>query len=272
MRRSVLNHHEARASRPAAIERTLGRFTSRRGFVVLLAAICGGSLALATQADACSVVNGKHCYAVELWKMQESPAEVMGAYADESLGSGRTPNWSPEGEGGFQDAEMWVTFPAFNENAWVEAGATIGWPYSETEPRYFVARSYNEKNYWEHIYTSSGPPYGSWFGYYIDEPYGQNGEWCLTWKWDTSPDYCFTGFPKSSKELQGGLEYATTTASGAEINGILLGWQQWTNGAWYENWESTWNRAFPSWNSPMCINVPAPGHNYGSIAFSAPDC
>jgi hypothetical protein len=204
--------------------------------------------------------------------MQGSPAEVMGAQAREEIYYGKTPNWSPSGEGGFQDDEMWVVFPGFNPSAWVEAGATIGWPYSETEPRYFVARAYNSKNYWEYVWPTAGPGYYNWFGYYIDEPYGQNGDWCLTWEWDNTPDYCFTGFPKSSKELNAGLEFATTTASGADNNGILLGWSQWMDYSWHEVWESIWNTPYPVRNKPLCINVPAIGHNNGSIAFAVPGC
>jgi hypothetical protein len=68
------------------------------------------------------------------------------------------------------------------------------------------------------------------------------------------------------------LEFATTTSSGADNNGILIGWQQHMNAEWFENWESLWNHAVPAWNPPLCINVPAPGHKSGSIAFSVPGC
>jgi hypothetical protein len=246
----------------------------RRAILLTVPALllCTVALLLPEAAAACSVEESQHCYAIEAWNMQGSPAEVIGAFAHEELYYGNTPNWSPEVEGGFQDGEMWVAFPGFNPDAWVEAGATIGWPYSETEPRYFVARSYNSSNYWEYVWPTSGPPYYSWFGYYIDEPYGQNGKWCLTWEWDKTPDDCFASFPKSSKELNAGLEFATTTASGADSNGLLIGWQQWTNGAWYENWESSWNKPRAEHNAPLCLNVPAPGHHNGSIAFSVPGC
>jgi hypothetical protein len=245
--------------------------TTRVGLLVALGCV---GLTIPTQADACSVKEGQHCYAVEQWSMLGSPAEVIGAYAHEIIAYGKTPNWisPPSGEGGFQDDEMWVVFPNFSEDAWVEAGATIGWPYSETVPLYFVARSYNAKNYWEYVWPSWGPGYNNWFGYYIDEPHGQNGEWCVTWEWESKPIECFTSFPKSSKDLQAGLEFATTTASGADNNGLILGWQQWTNGAWYENWESAWNKPSYEDNKPLCINEPAPGHNYGSVAFAVPGC
>jgi hypothetical protein len=239
-----------------------------RSRLALVLALCSVALMIPAQADACSVESGRHCYAIEKWEMTGSPAEIMGAYANIDMYYGKVPNWGSE----FLDNEMWVAFPGFNADAWVEAGATVGWPYSETEPHYFVARSYNASNYWEYIWPNAGPGYNNWFGFYIDEPYGMNGEWCLTWKWDNSPDDCFTSFPKSSKELQGGLEFATTTSSGADNNGILLGWQQWVNGAWYETWESAWNHPYAVLNSPLCLNVPAPGHNWGSVAFAVPGC
>jgi hypothetical protein len=63
----------------------------------------------------------------------------------------------------------------------VEAGAQVGWPYGETEPHYFVARSYGPNQYKEFIWPEAGPGYYKWFGFYIDEPYGLTGNWCLTW-------------------------------------------------------------------------------------------
>ncbi|MBA3808530.1 MAG: hypothetical protein H0X28_09090 [Solirubrobacterales bacterium] len=231
------------------------------------------ALVMPTPAHACSVKSEQHCYAIEDWEMTGSPAEVMGAYASVDIYYGQVPNWSPEGEGGFLDNEVWVAFPGFSSSgAWVEAGATVGWPYSGTEPRYFVARQYNSKDYWEYVWPTAGPGYNNWFSYYINEPHGKNGEWCLTWAWDKTPSNCFTSFPKSSKELNGGLEFATTTTSGANNNGLLVGWQQWTNGAWYENWESAWNHPFAARNKPLCLNVPAPGRHWGSVAFSVPGC
>ena len=76
----------------------------------------------------------------------------------------------------------------------------------------------------------------------------------------------------SSKELNAGLEFATTTASGANNNGIILGWSQFMDGTWHELWESPWNKPYAAYNKPLCINVPAPGHNYGSVAFAVPGC
>jgi hypothetical protein len=178
------------------------------------------------------------------------------------------PNWSPSGEGGFLDDEMWVAFPQINGDAWVEAGATVGWPYSPTVPHYFHARSYSSTNYSEYIYPSEGPGYYNWFSEYLDEPYGHNGDWCITWGWESSPAQCWGSFGKSSQELEAGLEFATTTSSGAYNATVIQGWEQWMSGTWDARWESPWNTPYAEWNSPLCINVPAPERDLGSVAAS----
>jgi hypothetical protein len=110
--------------------------------LVLAAAVC--LAVVPADAFACSAEEEKHCYAIERWEMQGSPAEIMGAKAEEVIAPSDVPNWNSES--GFLDDEMWVDFPQMNSEAWVEAGATVGWPYSPTEPHYFHARSYGKEN------------------------------------------------------------------------------------------------------------------------------
>jgi hypothetical protein len=229
--------------------------------LVLAAAVC--AVVVPANAFACSVEEGKHCYAIEDWHMQGSPAEIMGAKAEEVLAPSYVPNWGSE----FLDDEMWVAFPQMNSEAWVEAGATVGWPYSPTEPHYFHARSYGPKKYNEAIYPT-GPGYYNWFSYYLDEPYGHNGEWCITFGWESSPNQCWANFGKSSQELQAGLEFATTTSSGAYNATVIQGWEQWMSGTWVARWESPWNHPFAVLNSPLCLDVPAPERDWGSVAAS----
>ena len=202
------------------------------------------------------------------------PAEVMGAKAEEIIYYGKTPNWHPNGERGFQDDEMWVDFPQLNSVASVEAGGTIGYPHGETEPLYFVARTYCKEGpgcYYEYVWPSS-PGYNTWFAWDINERFGLDGNWCVTWRGEESAPICYAGFPDRSKELEAGLEYATTTASGADNHALLLGWEQLMDGAWYPFWESLWNVPVPSYNLPLCVTVPVPGHNHGSVTFVAPRC
>jgi hypothetical protein len=179
------------------------------------------------------------------------------------------PNWSSEK--GFIDDEMWVGFPG---ERWEEGGLSIGYPFGEKTLYYFVAREYGGPNgYWEYEYPGSTAPWYEWIGLYIDEPYGANGDWCYTWAWDSKPDFCWSGFPTSSTDLEAGMEFATTTASGADNNGQLVGWAYWTNDTWHELWAGSYNHAYRvTPNKPICTTVPSPGYTWGSIAFAIPGC
>jgi hypothetical protein len=195
------------------------------------------------------------------------PEEVKGAYDEIETYYANVPNWGTE----FIDNEMWVAFPQMNAEAWVEAGVTWGYGTgSATAGRYFYARSYGPGKYAEAIYPS-GPPFNTWIGVYLDQP-GAAGTWCVTWAWDHSPDKCWGGFPNSSIELQNGLEFATTVESGANNNGRNSGWGQWMNGGWHHEWKGGSHHAEPFWDKPLCINAPAPGYTWGSIAYAAPGC
>ncbi len=240
--------------------------TYMRKLLVAATVVAFGALTLPALATACSVEEGKHCYSVVEWWMGNPTEEVRGAYDEIESYYGSVPNYTSE----FIDNEMWVVFPS-KSNAWVEAGATWGYgtPGAES-PDYFYARSYSKSNYAEAIYPT-GPPMYTWYGVYIDDP-SLNGSWCVQWQWDKVPDICFTSFPKTSKELNNGLEFATTTASGADNNGRAVGWAQWMDGTWHREWAGAYNHALPSWSPGMCINAPAPGYKYGSVAFAAPGC
>ena len=239
--------------------------SARRLFLVAAAAALG-ILTVPSIASACSSAEGAHCHAITAWSMEHSGEEVRGAFDEIESFYGSVPNYTTD----FIDNEMWVTFPS-KAYSWVEAGATWGYgtPGPET-PDYFYARSYSKTNYAEAIYPS-GPPMYAWYGVYIDDP-SLNGSWCVQWQWDTTPDICFTNFPKTSKELQSGLEYATTVSSGANNNGRAVGWAQWMDGSWHREWQGAYHHAEPFRNVPMCINTPAPGYLVGSIAFAAPGC
>lgn len=237
--------------------------------VAVIAALGAIALVAPAAASACAVSESSHCYAVTEWNMFGSPAQLIGTKDEVEIFYGTVPWWE---HGDFLDNEEWVTFPQRSLSSWVEAGATIGPPYSGSEPRYFVARSYGPHEYWEYVWPSAGPGFYNWFGFYLDEPYGANGDWCLTWNWDKAPDNCFSGFPTVTKNVEAGLEFATSASSGANNNGRSFAWQQWTNGAWYRSWESAWNHAVPYREAPLCENVPAPGYGSGSIAFAVPGC
>lgn len=106
----------------------------RVGWLAQSALVCGLVMfAIPSAAMACKVNEGEHCYSIVWWNMQGSPAEIEGAYSVIDMYYGSVPNW--KSENGFLDNEMWVAFPNDNSQAWVEAGATVGWPYSGTEPR-----------------------------------------------------------------------------------------------------------------------------------------
>lgn len=230
------------------------------------------SLAGASASFACSVeaepVND-HCYSQVEWNMnQPKGEEVYGAEAELETYYGNVPLWK---KGDFITNELWVSFE--NSASWVEGGAVIGNGSNESTPYYFVARQYNcNKCYYEFDYYPAGPAYNTWYTLYIDEPGGPDGEWCTTWAWDSKPDFCFAGFWKASDELTTGMEYGTTTSSGADNNGRSVGWDMWTNGTWHRSWQGAYSKAEPYYIKPMCINAPAPGYGYGSIAFAAPGC
>jgi hypothetical protein len=244
----------------------------RRHFCLLVSLSLGLAIILgiaAQSAFGCGEPNGDHCYGITQWNMNKSLGEeVYGAQAEISVGYGSVPNWSSED--GFLDDEMWVDFPG---ERWEEGGLSVGYPFGEKTLYYFVAREYGSNKYWEYEYPGSTAPWYEWIGLYIDEPYGANGDWCYTWAWDSKPDFCWSGFPASSTELQAGLEFATTTASGADNNGQLVGWAYWTNDTWHELWAGSYNHAYRvTPNKPICTTVPSPGYTWGSIAFAIPGC
>jgi hypothetical protein len=225
---------------------------------------------------ACSKENAYHCYAITEYKMdQEEGESVYGAQADMELYYGKTP-WYYAGDR--QNDELWVDMNE-NHTTWIEGGAYVGYAYtaegssSESTPYYFLANSYGPGTYSEFDYPGAGPAYNTWYGLYLDEPHGVNGEWCATWIWDNTPDRCWVDYRYKATELQTGLEYATEPESGAEINGRSIGWDEWTNWTWHESWSGSYKRASSGYTgSPLCINVPAPGYTYGSVAFAAPGC
>jgi hypothetical protein len=239
-----------------------------RAAVAAAAVLCFLGLAAVGVPDAlaCSVAEGSHCYSISDWEMTKSPEEVEGAYTEIEAYYGNVPNYTSE----FIDNEMWVAFPS-KEEAWTEAGITFGYGTgSATVPDYFYARSYGPKKYSEYIYPD-GPPLNNWSGVYLDEPTAK-GTWCVTWSWDHTPDICWEGFPKSSKELNSGLEFATTVSSGSDNNGRNVSWAQWMNGAWHHEWNDGTTHALSYREKPLCIVAPAPGYTWGSVAYSAPGC
>lgn len=232
---------------------------SLMALAVFTAFLFGSSAA----ALACSHLENQHCYSITTWHMV-SPSEVLGGEAYILAYYGDVPNWN---SGDFITNELWVDFPKMNADAWVEGGLAIG-EQSATSTNYFTARSYNSSNYVEHVYPT-GPGYNTWMNLYLDQhaPWPR-GTWCAVFNPGLSPEYCYAGFPGSSTELQTGLEYAANTSSGAYNNGVSVGWAQWTNGEWREEWNDPRSHAVPERNLPLCINVPASGYTWGSVAFS----
>jgi hypothetical protein len=225
------------------------------------------ALASASNADACAATEGHHCYAITSWTMDTTRGEkVYGAFSNIESYYGNVPRWA---SGDRINNEMWV---GFGETKWVEGGATIGNLLDATTPDYFVARELGGGQYWEFDYPGASPGYNTWYGLYLDEPNGPNGTWCATWAWDSKPDFCFPGFWTASAELEAGLEFATTQQSGADNNGRSVGWAQWTDGSWHETWSGAYRHAEPYREAPLCINAPAPGYTYGSVAFAVPGC
>ncbi len=237
---------------------------------VMLTFVVAIAMGVGTQsAYGCNVTENHHCYGITRWNMNKSLGEeVYGGQAEIDTFYGSVPNWATEG--GFLDNEMWVSFPG---EKWVEGGVSVGAPVGERALYFFVARDYGGENYWEFNYPGDPASYNTWIGIYLDEPYGANGEWCATWAWDTKPDFCFPGFQHYSTDLEAGLEFATTTASGADNNGQIVGWALWNNWTWHEQWAGSYNHASRvEPNSPICTTVPSPGYTWGSIAFAIPGC
>jgi hypothetical protein len=223
-------------------------------------------LAIPALASACNYVDGNHCYSVTEWKMPGAGEELRGT-KDEIEAYYGSVYYS-----GFEyvDDEMW---DLFTETSWVEAGITWGegTVHGGSEDNYFYAHETNPSNYIEYAYPEGAPMY-DWFGFYIDDP-EQNGHWCVTWEWDHTPDWCGGGYPKYTKWVQNGMEDAAKTEEGdADNNGRGVGWKQTLNGGWYKEWTASGSLPIARWNSPACINVPAPGYTYGSVAFSIPGC
>ena len=247
--------------------------STRNRLPVLVTASCVLAIALATvgasKAFGCSKAEGQHCYALTEYIMDPSKGEaVYGAYANMELFYGTVPSWE---EGDFETGEMWV---GLGQERWMEGGATIGHGWSEnltgngTTPYYFVARSYGPKQYYEFDWYGVGPGFNNWYGLYISEQKTANGNWCTQWAWDKSPDFCWNGFQNKSTDLETGMEYATSPASGPTFNGRSVGWQEWTNWTWHAFWYGAYNKARPYYEKPLCINAPAPGYTYGSVAFA----
>jgi hypothetical protein len=213
-----------------------------------------------------------HCWARAQWSMTGAE-KVKGAYAEIETFYTTVPNYSD----GFVDNSLWTYIPTYASDKWVEAGSMVGF-YTKypseraTKPEYYVYVNYGPGSYKQYNNYATGPADYSWFGVYIDQPYGA-GEWCVTWKWDTKPDYCFGPFEHTySTELWDGLEVADTISSGVENNGQAVGWGEWMNGEWHEEWNGGTAHAEPFWNSPLCINAPSPGYTWGSAAFAVPGC
>jgi hypothetical protein len=238
-----------------------------RRIIVVLAALGVLALLYAPVAVGCSAKEGEHCYSLTYWDMNKSRGEELyGAKAEIESYYGYVPRWA---SGDRINNELWVAFE--NGKKWVEGGATIGNGLNATTPDYFVARD-SGSSYWEFDYPGASPGYNTWYGLYLDEPHGATGEWCATWVWDSTPDFCWTGFWTASDEVETGMEFATTQQSGADNNGRSLGWALWTNWTWHELWQGSYTHAEPYWEEPLCINDPAPGYTWGSVAFSAPGC
>jgi hypothetical protein len=223
----------------------------------------------ASNAFACGAPVEVHCYGITKYNMNQSKGEeVYGAQEEISIAYGSVPNWSSEK--GFLDDEMWV---GLGSERWEEGGVSVGYPFGEKTLYYFVAREYSHNQYWEYEYPGSTAPWYEWIGLYIDEPYGANGDWCYTWAWDTKPDFCWSGWPKSSTQLEAGLEFATTASSGADNNGQIVGWEQWNNWSWHREWAGAYAHAYRvAPEKPICTTVPSPGYTWGSIAFAVPGC
>jgi len=222
---------------------------------------------------ACSHEEGKHCYAVISWQMNRSKGEeVYGAHAALETYSSDVPNWEL---GEFIDDEMWVGLGGTGKGTkWVEGGTTTPGEFENAyTPDYFIAREYGYENYYEYDYKEASPGFNTVYGLYIDEPYGANGDWCAQWDWDSKPDFCFSGFQTYSTDLEAGMEYGTTSASGAYNSAKSVGQALWTNWTWHEVWAGSYNHAETvTPNKPLCISAPLSGHTWGSAAFSAPGC
>jgi hypothetical protein len=162
--------------------------------------------------------------------------------------------------------ELWVDLGE-NNAKWVEGGTVIGNRLNATTPDYFVARDYGG-NFQEIDYKEASPGYDTEYGLYIDEYFGNDGDWCAQWDWDSKPDFCFGGFQNYSTELQAGMEYATPTSSGAYNNGKSIGQAFWTNRTWHETWSGAYKHAESLRNKPLCIVAPIAGYTWGSVAFS----
>jgi len=240
-------------------------------FRALMVAVVSSAVAFVTPAVASAhpchrtELETEHCYSIASWYMPSSGEEVRGAYAELETYYGEVPHFNEE----FLTNELWVDFPSKSE-AWVEAGIVFdgGRPGSPTNDEYFYARSYGPKQFMKYQNYDAGAPMYSWYGVYIDDP-SLNGDWCITWKWDSKPDECFPSFPKTSKLLQTGLEDAGPSTRN---NGRSVGWKQTMSGGWYKEWNDAGSEAEPFHESPTCINAPAPGYPVGSIAFSVPGC
>ncbi len=249
--------------------RTVTPGVARGRLPLLLATLALLLLTGVSPAFGCSAAERHHCYSLTYYDMnQPKGEEVYGAYANIETFYGNVPRWA---DGDRINNELWVSFEGGNK--WVEGGATIGNYLNATTPDYFVASEYGCNTcYWEFDYPGASPGYNSWYGLYIDEPNGANGEWCAQWAWDSKPDFCFSGLWTASDELETGMEFATKQRGGADNNGRSVGWEQWTNWTWHELWAGAYSHAEPYVEEPLCINVPAPGFNLGSVAFAAPGC
>ncbi len=235
------------------------------GFVATVSLMSISMLALPNLADGCSI--SAHCYSLSIWEMKP-PEELAGTYTAIEAYYGVVPGWA---SGEFITDETWVGFPQYNEYASVEGGVVIGNYENETTPYYFVARTYSRYNYYEEDYFPDGPPYNAWSGLYWDQPDGA-GTWCVTWAWDSKPDFCYSGFPGDSYDVSNGMEFATTTSSGANNNGRNYAYGQWMSGAWHTEWNDGATHAYGFRNSPLCNTAPAPGYTWGSVAYSVPGC
>jgi hypothetical protein len=269
-----MRDHAIRSTFALVIRRLVS--TLARSLTLPLVVVGVAALWNAAPAVACETYpNSAHCYSETEWNMASSPSEeVFGIYTNLLAYYGSVPHRS--GYAAFITDEEWVDFPKFNAQAWVEGGIIIGNYETETTPKYFWARRYNseENTFLKFVYPGEAP-YSTKIGLYIDEPHGANGEWCITWAWDTKPDECFTHFPKSSKRVQTGMEYGDINSSGATNNGYSLPWDEWNNGTWHESWAGAENEAEINWEhieSPLCVSAPIAGHNKGSVAFAVPGC
>jgi hypothetical protein len=215
-----------------------------------------------------------HCYSLSQYIMKSQDGEyVYGAYDDIESYYGKVPLWY---EGNRINNEMWVGLGSEYNTHWIEGGAMIGSGYNELlgeeKIGYFVAYSYPE-HYWEYDYGAATPGYNNWYGLYLAEKVGEpNAVWCAQWKWDSTPDFCWNmnGAPGGnySIDLESGMEFATSEASGARNNGRAVPQQEWNNWTWHEFWYGSYSKAEPFYDPPMCINAPAPGYPIGSVAFA----